>query len=78
MAKKGKFDVAVHALLRMVTEHIGDKKSDDMDTPFSMGLADFSTNKGQPSLHTSFGQYLMKKEVNFYKIILFSSFFTKT
>lgn len=44
------------------------QESDDMDTPSAKGLADFSTNKGLPSLHISFGQDLMKKAV---QIIVF-------
>ena len=64
-AKRGEFDTAVHSLLRMVGGHIGGKKPDDMDALFAVGLADFSTNKGLPSLHTSFGQYLMKKVSQF-------------
>jgi hypothetical protein len=35
---------------------MGGKKPADMDALFAVGLAGFSTNKGRPSLHTSFGQ----------------------
>jgi hypothetical protein len=62
-AKAGseEFDIAANSLLKMVDGHIGAKKPSDRDAIFAIGLADFATNTGKPSLHSSFGRHLTKK-----------------
>jgi hypothetical protein len=49
----------------MVDGHIPAKKPIDRGPIFAIGLADFSTNTGTPSLHTSFGRHLTQKASQF-------------
>ena len=64
-ARRGEFDIAANSLLKMVDGHIGAKKPSDRDAIFAIGLADFATNTGTPSLHRSFGRHLTQKVSQF-------------
>jgi hypothetical protein len=54
-ARRGKFGIVANSLLKMVDSHIDAKKPSYKDAMLAIGLADFATNIGTPSLHTSFG-----------------------
>ena len=60
-AKRGEFDVATNAILKMANCHIGRKKGEDEQVLFAIGMGDFNTHTRLSSLHTSFATYFINK-----------------
>jgi hypothetical protein len=60
-ARRGEFDVATNALLKMIGGHIGKKRDSDEQILFAVGLGDFNTHTQLSSLHTSFGRHFVNK-----------------
>jgi hypothetical protein len=44
-AGRAEYDIAVNAVLKMVGAHIGQKKRQEEQVLFAIGLGDFNTNK---------------------------------
>ncbi|CAO3676652.1 unnamed protein product [Umbelopsis ramanniana] len=60
-ARRGEFDVATNAILKMAGTHIGKHKMEKEDVLFAIGLGDFNTRTKLSSLHTSFSSHLICK-----------------
>jgi hypothetical protein len=60
-SRRGEFDVATNALLKMIGGHIGKKRDSDEQVLFAVGLGDFNTHTKLSSLHTSFGRHSVNK-----------------
>jgi hypothetical protein len=60
-ARRGEFDVATNAILKMAGTHIGRHKMEKEDVLFAIGLGDFNTRTKLSSLHTSFSSHLICK-----------------
>ena len=62
-ARRGEYDVATNALLRMADGHIGRKRAPGEDVLFAIGLGNFNTRKRLSSLHTSFAAHFVNKVI---------------
>jgi len=76
-ARRGEYDVATNALLRMADGHIGRKRAPGGDVLFAIGLCNFNTRKRLPSLHTSFAAHFVNKLLSLgYLVVGVDEFYT--
>jgi hypothetical protein len=62
-SRRGEFDVATNALLKMIGGHIGKKRVSNEPILFAVGLGDFNTHTKLTSLHTSFERHFINKVI---------------